>query len=299
MKKQVKLDLKLNIEKEEYLSQNFDILYDRLTYNPLLKILYLSIILVISLLCNKRINKLSEITSIAIFNNANVITLSSFLITILIGIGISVLVCGFAIYIKTKKKDYDVDFIKTSYLIYNIYDMGIFILASVLTVLFCVMVVITPCNISGSSMNNTYQDKDKVLIWSLLYNVDNDDVIVFDSKNYVNSYNESKFYIKRAVGVEGDIVEYDPSTNYIYINKIYIETISMSDYKNITKNLKNDSAYSFTIPSDKVLVMGDNRINSTDSRVFGLIDEKDIIGKVFIRISPLSGLGNPDPDYNR
>jgi signal peptidase I len=177
--------------------------------------------------------------------------------------------------------------------------MGIFILASVLTVLFCVMVVITPCNISGSSMNNTYQDKDKVLIWSLLYNVDNDDVIVFDSKNYVNSYNESKFYIKRAVGVEGDIVEYDPSTNYIYINKIYIETISMSDYKNITKNLKNDSAYSFTIPSDKVLVMGDNRINSTDSRVFGLIDEKDIIGKVFIRISPLSGLGNPDPDYNR
>ena len=45
--------------------------------------------------------------------------------------------------------------------------------------------------------------------------------------------------------------------------------------------------------------MGDNRINSTDSRVFGLIDEKDIIGKVFIRISPLSGLGNPDPDYNR
>ncbi len=299
MKKQVKLDLKLNIEKEEYLSQNFDILYDRLTYNPLLKILYLLIILVISLLCNKRINKLSEITSIAIFNNANVITLSSFLITILIGIGISVLVCGFAIYIKTKKKDYDVDFIKTSYLIYNIYDMGIFILASVLTVLFCVMVVITPCNISGSSMNNTYQDKDKVLIWSLLYNVDNDDVIVFDSKNYVNSYNESKFYIKRAVGVEGDIVEYDPSTNYIYINKIYIETISMSDYKNITKNLKNDSAYSFTIPSDKVLVMGDNRINSTDSRVFGLIDEKDIIGKVFIRISPLSGLGNPDPDYNR
>lgn len=299
MKKQVKLDLKLNIEKEEYLSQNFDILYDCLTYNPLLKILYLLIILVISLLCNKRINKLSEITSIAIFNNANVITLSSFLITILIGIGISVLVCGFAIYIKTKKKDYDVDFIKTSYLIYNIYDMGIFILASVLTVLFCVMVVITPCNISGSSMNNTYQDKDKVLIWSLLYNVDNDDVIVFDSKNYVNSYNESKFYIKRAVGVEGDIVEYDPSTNYIYINKIYIETISMSDYKNITKNLKNDSAYSFTIPSDKVLVMGDNRINSTDSRVFGLIDEKDIIGKVFIRISPLSGLGNPDPDYNR
>ncbi len=299
MKKQVKLDLKLNIEKEEYLSQNFDILYDRLTYNPLLKILYLLIILVISLLCNKRINKLSEITSIAIFNNANVITLSSFLITILIGIVISVLVCGFAIYIKTKKKDYDVDFIKTSYLIYNIYDMGIFILASVLTVLFCVMVVITPCNISGSSMNNTYQDKDKVLIWSLLYNVDNDDVIVFDSKNYVNSYNESKFYIKRAVGVEGDIVEYDPSTNYIYINKIYIETISMSDYKNITKNLKNDSAYSFTIPSDKVLVMGDNRINSTDSRVFGLIDEKDIIGKVFIRISPLSGLGNPDPDYNR
>ena len=55
MKKQQKLDLKLNIDKEEYLSQNFDILYDRLTYNPLLKILYLLIIFIVSLCFNKRI----------------------------------------------------------------------------------------------------------------------------------------------------------------------------------------------------------------------------------------------------
>ena len=177
--------------------------------------------------------------------------------------------------------------------------MGLFILSSVLTVLFCVMVVVTPCNISGDSMNNTYQDKDKVLIWSLLYNVDNNDVIVFDSKDYVNHGKESRFYIKRAVGIEGDLVEYDEASSSIYINKIYIETISRMDFINICKNINVDSSNSFTIPENKVLVLGDNRINSVDSRIFGLIDEKDIIGKVFIRISPLTGFGNPDADYNR
>ena len=299
MKKQEKLDLKLNIDKEEYVNQNFDILYDKLTYNPLFKVLYLVVFLVLSLIFNKRIDKLSEITSLAIFNNQNSLNLTRYLILILIGMGISILVCGFAILVKSKKKEINVKFIKTSYLIYNIYDMGIFILSSVLTVLFCVMVVITPCNISGSSMNNTYQNNDKVLIWSLFYNVDNEDVIVFDAKKYVNSNGESRFYIKRAIGIEGDLVKYDPDTKSLYINEIYIEEISLAEYVNICKNFNSNLKYSFIIPENKVLVMGDNRINSIDSRVFGLIDEEEIIGKVFIRIAPLKGFGNPKPNYNR
>ena len=238
MKKQKKLDLKVNIDNEEYLDQNFNELYERLTYNPLLKVFYLLIILVISLIFNKRINRLSEITSVAIFNNSNILTLSNYLLAILVCIAISVLLCGYAVYVKSKKKDYNVDFIKTSYLIYNIYDMGIFIVSSILTVLFIIMVVMTPCNISGDSMNNTYKDKDKVLIWSLFYNVDNDDVIVFDSKDYVNTNSESKFYIKRAIGIEGDSVVYDEASNSLYINNIYIETISKSEFANIKKNIK-------------------------------------------------------------
>ena len=299
MTKKEKLDLKLNINNENCLDQNFEVLYERFTYNPLFKILFLLVILVLSVIFSSRIEQVSEITSVAIFGKENVITLNNFLTVTLISIGISIITFVIVYLIKLKKKNYDVKFVKSSYLVYIIYDMGLFILSSILTVLFCIMVVITPCNIRGSSMNNTYQNNDKVMIWSLFYDVENNDVIVFDSKDYINSGNESRFYIKRAIGIEGDLVEFDPATNYIYINKIYIETISEADYLNISRNLDNEKAYSFTIPTNKVLVLGDNRVNSIDSRIFGLIDEKDIIGKVVLRVSPFSEFGTPEPNYNR
>ena len=58
MMKHKKFDLKLNIDNVDYLNQNFDCLYERLTYNPIFKIGYLLIILIISLCFNKRITKL-------------------------------------------------------------------------------------------------------------------------------------------------------------------------------------------------------------------------------------------------
>ena len=84
---------------------------------------------------------------------------------------------------------------------------------------------------------------------------------------------------------------------YCKVNNIYIEELSISEYNRIIKSINLDeNTLEFIVPKDKVLVFGDNRSNSIDSRSFGFIDEECIIGKVFLRIAPLSDFGNPKPN---
>ena len=55
-----------------------------------------------------------------------------------------------------------------------------------------------------------------------------------------------------------------------------------------TDDFKLEETGYITIPGDKYLVVGDNRPDSTDSRVIGLFDKKDILGKVSLRIFPIN-----------
>jgi signal peptidase I len=53
-----------------------------------------------------------------------------------------------------------------------------------------------------------------------------------------------------------------------------------------------DSLPRQTVPIDQLFVMGDNRGNSSDSRVFGTISKKLVVGRAFVRFLPLSRIGS-------
>ena len=178
MNTEKKWDLKANIEKTEFLNENYEFLYKKLIFNPLFRVCLLFVLFVISIIFNKRIDKLSEITSVAIFGNKGLVTFFSYILILVISIIICLSVSIGSLIIKSKIKEIDMKLLKKSYLIYNIYDMLVFFISSILVILFTIMVIITPCNISGDSMNYTYSNNDKVLIWNLFYEVDNNDVIV-------------------------------------------------------------------------------------------------------------------------
>ena len=121
--------------------------------------------------------------------------------------------------------------------------------------------IVTPVIVSGDSMVPTLDDKQILLLNKIDYR-----------------FNE----IKRIIGLPGETIEY--RNNILYINGHEYKTDYNFDTEDFTlKSICNCE----TIPKDKYFVLGDNRAVSSDSRIIGLIDRKDIKGKTTISIWPM------------
>ena len=139
----------------------------------------------------------------------------------------------------------------------------------------------SPIVVRESSMKPTLYDGEIMILNRIGYRINGlsrFDIIVF---NYENDK-----LIKRVIGLHGDYVEY--KENKLYINDELIE-------ENYTREDTEDFileviGYS-VIPEGKYLVMGDNRPISRDSRIIGLIDEKDILGYTSIVVFPFKDIG--------
>lgn len=150
----------------------------------------------------------------------------------------------------------------------------------------------TSYTVSGESMHPTFEDKDKVIVSKIsktLNHIDSGDVIIFHA-------NSKSDYIKRLIGKPGDTVKYKKDQLYINDKKVKEPYLSENKkYKNgkyLTEDFNSKSLNGANgkakIPADKYLVLGDNRQNSNDSRYkdVGLIDKKQIVGKVMFRYWP-------------
>lgn len=141
--------------------------------------------------------------------------------------------------------------------------------------------VMTPIIVNGRSMETTLYDNDVMILNILGYRIN--DIKRFDI--IVIKY-EDENIIKRVIGLPGEKVDY--INNKLYINekmvddKIKVET---SDFSS------SDFTLDGVIPKDKYFVLGDNRGNSTDSRVIGLVDKKDILGKTNLILFPFKHFG--------
>lgn len=152
---------------------------------------------------------------------------------------------------------------------------------TIFLILFIVLYVVSITQVVGSSMHPTLKDGEVLLLNKFKYrfvDVKREDIISL-------KYADTKYLIKRVIGLPGEKVEI--INNQLYINdKIYQEDYLKKDlnYKDFyLKDLGFDK-----IPSDMYLVLGDNRENSLDSRKIGLIRKKDINGKISLRIWPLN-----------
>lgn len=148
-----------------------------------------------------------------------------------------------------------------------------------------------PVSVDGESMFPTLEDQDR-LILNKIEQVDRFDVIVFPSPG-----DPEKQYIKRVIGLPGD--EIMVSDDVLYINgeavdEWYLDPsqADLSEGQSFTEDFTLASRTGFeTVPEGSYFVLGDNRINSRDSRYFGFIDADDVIGTTSLRIWPFNSFG--------
>ncbi len=149
--------------------------------------------------------------------------------------------------------------------------------------------------IPSGSMEPTLMIDNRVVVYKLgyrLHDVNRGDVVVFDSPGQSPGVDD---LIKRVVALGGETFEI--RDDRVYIDGARLEEPYLSDGEStlpkaaIPGCLNDADSLRCEVPEGKVLVLGDSREDSRDSRFFGPIDTDDIVGRAFMKIWPPSDIG--------
>lgn len=173
--------------------------------------------------------------------------------------------------------------------IFEIYDLMNMICYSSIIVFVLAILFFRPVQVTGISMEPTFQDADKILIRGFLYKPKHSDVVVVDT---TNSGLQHSHVIKRVIACAGDTIDLDPITGEVSVNGELLDEPYISDTINMWSF--GDFTYPLTVEEGKIFVMGDNRNDSLDSRFakIGQVDERYVNGKVIFRYFPFNNMGS-------
>lgn len=154
----------------------------------------------------------------------------------------------------------------------------------VLTVLMFLVIrmAVQNFNIEGMSMEPSLHDKELVLVdkWSYLFHSpERGDVVVF-----VAPPNHTQDYIKRVIGLPGDVITIRDTT-------VIVDGVTLKETYVDTGHQGNPYAFktivNVIVPPNSYFVLGDNRAGSSDSRDWGFVPRKNIIGRAALVYWPL------------
>jgi len=144
--------------------------------------------------------------------------------------------------------------------------------------------------VDGTSMTNTLQDHDRLIIANAYGNYKTGDIVV------VRVPGHDKPLIKRVIATEGQTVEIDFDNWIVKVDGVPLDEpyVRNCDGKKMHYWQYYDGP--ITVGEGKMFVMGDNRNGSSDSRnpEIGQIDVRRTLGKLLIRFFPLDGFGTVD-----
>lgn len=143
--------------------------------------------------------------------------------------------------------------------------------------------------VDGRSMEPTYHNGDRVLVTNLAGAPQQGDVVIV-----INALEEP--IIKRVVATEGQTVDFDPVLGEVLVDGVALpgSVFGIEDGITFVPDVPGQVLeFPQTVPEGCVFVLGDNRGHSTDSRFqsVGMVDQRNILGKVVFNIYPFSNLG--------
>lgn len=143
--------------------------------------------------------------------------------------------------------------------------------------------------VDGRSMEPTYYDGDRVLVSGFAGDVEQGDIVIV-----VHALQDP--IIKRVVATAGQTVDFDPQLGEVTVDGAPVMGEKFGIKNGITMIPDAPGQvmeFPQTVPENCVFILGDNRGNSTDSRYLevGMVDHRNILGKVIFNIYPFSKLG--------
>lgn len=182
----------------------------------------------------------------------------------------------------------------------ELYDMIEILVIAACVVLMLYSFVCRVCIVSGGSMDTTLADRQLLMVSNINYTPDTGDIIVFHQTTN-ESFGLNEPVVKRVIATAGQTIDIDFDTWTVTITDTdgSVSVLDESEYMYLKEGyplLKSDFDYPMEIPEGYIFVMGDNRNHSTDSRSrwIGLVDERRVMGKAILRLTPFSKFGTLD-----
>ena len=159
-------------------------------------------------------------------------------------------------------------------------DLAFSILIAVILIVF----IYQPVKVEGTSMMPALTDQERIFINKFTYHfglgsIERGDMVVFWYPQ-----DQTKSYIKRVIGVPGDLVGID--AGQVWVNgRSLVEDYVPEEYRDRV------SLEPRLVPPDSYFVLGDHRSSSSDSRTWGFVRRKDIYGRAVFVYWPLDKMG--------
>ncbi len=144
-----------------------------------------------------------------------------------------------------------------------------------------------PFIVSGASMDPTFTTGQYLIVDQLTYHFENpkrEDVVIFRYP-----LNPKVYFIKRIIGLPGETVTLKAGVITV-INKGNPNGVTISD-PHVAATHKTSDNFNVTLGPTEYFVMGDNRAESLDSRSWGPLENKYIVGRPILRLLPFSKMG--------
>ncbi|ALS02576.1 hypothetical protein ATZ33_14675 [Enterococcus silesiacus] len=142
--------------------------------------------------------------------------------------------------------------------------------------------------VDGYSMTPTTNDRDRMLVnkWAKIKRL---------NLIYFKEPRKDEKMIRRVIGLPGDTLFYKDGQLFVNGNEVaerfLSDTYQLKDQEQTMPDFTLQEILNVnSVPNGKYFVLGDNRAYATDSRYFGFVDEKDIVGVVKIRLFPIHSM---------
>ena len=147
--------------------------------------------------------------------------------------------------------------------------------------------LVQPFFVNGASMENTFHDGNYILIDEISYRFHDPvrgEIIVFRYPN-----DQTQFFIKRVIGLPEETIEIKNNIVTIFNKEHPGGFVLKEAYLDANQETRNNIKYK--LDPNEYFVMGDNRLHSSDSRMWGSVNRALVTGRVFARAWPFTNAG--------